>query len=105
MRTTVTLDQDVENLLRQVMQKTGQTFKATLNRAIRRGLADIAVPTDEAPFTVAARSMGLRAGVDPSRLNQINDELQVDAFLEVAGTQSKSQLLQGSLPKDAASRQ
>ncbi len=26
--------------------------------------------------------MGLRAGVDPAHLNQLNDELEVDTFLE-----------------------
>lgn len=85
MRTTVTIDPDVENLLRHAMQQTGESFKATLNRAIRAGLAGMATPTDEPAFTVPARSMGVRAGVDPVRLNQASDDLEIDAFLEVAG--------------------
>ncbi len=36
---------------------------------------------DEPPFRVEARPLGLRAGIDPARLNQLNDELEVDAFL------------------------
>jgi hypothetical protein len=40
MRTTVTIDSDTEMLLRSAMQQTGESFKVTLNRAIRKGLAD-----------------------------------------------------------------
>jgi hypothetical protein len=83
MRTTVTIDPDVEELLRQAMQQTRESFKATLNRAIRIGLAGMGTPTDEPPFSVAARSMGVRAGIDPARLNQQSDQLEIAALLEV----------------------
>lgn len=63
------------------MQRSRQSFKETLNQAIRRGLAGIAPPVDEQPFRVDARPLGLRAGIDPTRLNQLNDELEIDAFL------------------------
>lgn len=39
MRTTVTLDPDVEALLRKAMQERGESFKQVLNFAIRSGLA------------------------------------------------------------------
>jgi hypothetical protein len=38
MRTTVTLDKDVENLLRLAMRERGESFKAVLNNAVREGL-------------------------------------------------------------------
>ena len=38
MRTTVTLDADVEALLRKAMRERGETFKQVLNAAIREGL-------------------------------------------------------------------
>lgn len=38
MRTTVTLDNDVENLLRTAMRERGESFKEVLNSAIREGL-------------------------------------------------------------------
>lgn len=50
MRTTVTLDKDVERLLRDEMQRARKSFKASLNDAVRagpvcrRGLADGASP-------------------------------------------------------------
>jgi hypothetical protein len=39
MRTTVTLDPDVEALVRRRMSERGLSFKAALNEAIRDGLA------------------------------------------------------------------
>jgi hypothetical protein len=38
MRTTVTLDRDVEVLLRQAMKERGVSFKEALNEAVRAGL-------------------------------------------------------------------
>jgi hypothetical protein len=32
-------------------------------------------------FVVNARSMGLRAGIDPTTLNKVADELEIDAAL------------------------
>ena len=39
MRTTVTLDPDVEIMLRSAIRQRGLTFKETLNEAIRAGLS------------------------------------------------------------------
>jgi hypothetical protein len=80
-RTTVTLDSDVEQLLRDVMQRRRQSFKEALNQAIRRGLSDRQTGTSEPPFAVHAHAMGgVRPGIDPLRLNQTADELEADAF-------------------------
>lgn len=80
-RTTVTLDPDVEQLLRDAMQRRRQSFKEALNQAVRNGLADAPAAAAESRFKVRARPMGLRTGIDPARLNQLADETEVDAFL------------------------
>lgn len=52
MRTTVTLDPDVEMLLKDAAHRSGKPFKATLNDAIRAGLrppARTAMPAPEWP--------------------------------------------------------
>lgn len=85
MRTTVTLDADVEQLLREAMHANRQSFKETLNQAIRAGLSrSEAYRIEDAPFVIRARRMGLRAGIDAGRLNQLADELAVDSFLELS---------------------
>ncbi len=83
MRTTVTVDDDVEHLLRQAMQQTGQSFKTTLNQAIRKGLASFASVESESLFIVEPQTMGLRAGIDPAQLQDLGHELEVDAFLSL----------------------
>lgn len=84
MRTTVTVDPDVEALLRQAMQESGETFKTTLNQAIRRGLADTIPKKNEKPFVVKPKAMGLKPGIDYSKINQLVDELEVQDHLEVS---------------------
>ena len=85
MRTTVTLDADVEPLLRDAMHERRQSFKETLNQAIRAGLAGGEGPrVEDAPYVVIARRMGLRAGIDPGRLNQLADEMEAESFLELS---------------------
>jgi len=80
MRTTVTLERDVERLLRETMHRTRRSFKETLNVAIRQGLGRATPRPRVAPFVVQARPMGLRAGIDPTGFNKLVDDLEFDAF-------------------------
>ncbi len=82
MRTTVTLDGDVERMLREAMHRSRQSFKQTLNGALRAGLSGMGARVETKPFIVQARPLGLRAGIDPAGLNRLSDDLEVDAFLE-----------------------
>ena len=83
MRTTVTLDPDVEHLLKEKARQSRQSFKQALNNAIRQGLRDESAAVSGKPFRVKARPMRLRAGIDPARLGEVADDLEVKAFLEV----------------------
>jgi hypothetical protein len=76
MRTTVTLDPDVEQLLRHATHGSQQNFKAALNDGLRRGLAHLAPAV-----AVKARPMGLRTGLDPSRLHDLADDLEAETFV------------------------
>lgn len=80
MRTTVTLDADVEQLLREAMQRGRKTFKETLNEAVRRGLKG-SRGSEEPPFVVRSRPMGLRPGIDPAQVRDLDDELELEEFL------------------------
>jgi hypothetical protein len=84
MRTTVTLDKDVERLLRNAMHRSRRSFKETLNAAVRASLATRPARVRGSRFIVKARPMGLRAGIDPANLNKLADALEVDAFLEMS---------------------
>jgi len=60
MRTTVTLDPDVEALVRQAMRDRGQGFKETVNAALRAGLSP---PAEHGGFTQRTFALGFRPEV------------------------------------------
>lgn len=60
MRTTLTLDDDVANLLEQFVQDSGVSFKEAVNQALRRGF--VARPEPK-PLAFRTKRMGLRKGV------------------------------------------
>lgn len=80
MRTTVTLEKDVERKLRDAMHRSRKSFKQTLNAALRAGLGEKAVQRNTRRFVVKSRAMGLRAGFDPAGFNRLADDFEVDAF-------------------------
>jgi hypothetical protein len=77
MRTTLTLERDVAERLRQEMRRTGRGLKAIVNEALRLGLGGAGRPVRAARFSVKPRDLGVRPGFDPDRMNQLVDELQV----------------------------
>ena len=83
MRTTVTLDPDVERMLRETARRSRQSFKQVLNNAVRRGLGAEDGAARGVGFEVKARPMRLRAGIDPARLAGLGDDLEVEAFLDL----------------------
>jgi hypothetical protein len=82
-RTTVTLDPDVERLLKEEVHRSRQSFKEVLNNAVRQGLRPSPSGKKRKPFVVKARAMGLRTGIDPARLTELADDLEVDKFLNL----------------------
>ena len=58
MRTTLTLDEDVAAKLRAEARRSGNSFKETVNEALRRGLLPSPGKAKEGPFRVKARDLG-----------------------------------------------
>lgn len=83
MRTTVTIDPDVQQLLREAMQQTGRGFKTTLNEAVRKGLADMMPAEREKRFEVQSQDMGVCPGIDIANIHDLESELEVEAYLDV----------------------
>ncbi len=81
MRTTLTLDDDIAHSLRERARLLNKPFKQVVNDALRRGISP-AVRETPAPYRVVPHHSGFVPGVDPLRLNQLNDELEVEDFLE-----------------------
>ena len=83
MRTTLTIDDDVATALKALARNSGKTFKAVVNEVMRKGLVTGENPvTDREPFRVESVRCGFLPGIDPMKLNQLVDELEVDGFLK-----------------------
>lgn len=72
MRTTITLDPDVEVLLKQAMRERGLSFKDAVNQAVRAGLASARV--EAPPFKQRTFHMGAPL-VDLTKALALADEL------------------------------
>lgn len=81
MRTTLTLDDDLADELKQRAKALGVPFEQVVNDTLRRGLG-LEAPEDRPVFRVRPFRGGFRPGIDPLKLNQLNDELEVEDFLE-----------------------
>jgi hypothetical protein len=80
MRTTLTIDPEIAERLKQEAALGKRTFKVIVNEALRRGLG-MEAPKRAQRFRVKPHSSRLLPGIDPTRLNQLVDELEVDAFI------------------------
>lgn len=85
MRTTLTLDPDLAKKLKDLAHRQGQSFKQTLNDVVRRGLATRTQGPRRARYTVEPHRGGFRPGIDPGKLNQLVDQLDVEDFIADAG--------------------
>jgi Arc/MetJ family transcription regulator len=78
MRTTLTLDDDLVARLRKLAHVRGTSFKAVVNETLRRGLTSPAAsPRRPRRVRLDTFSSAFRPGVDPERLNQLVDDLEV----------------------------
>ena len=79
MRTTLTLENDLAQRLKQLARSSGKSFKEVVNASIRKGLSLGDAPMDEQePFRVVPKACGFRTGIDPTKLNQIYDDLEIE---------------------------
>ncbi len=80
MRTTLTIDDDLAGILQKRARELGQPFKKVLNAVLRKGLADEVAVTPHRIVKTRPHDFGTLPGIDWDRLNQLVDELEVEAF-------------------------
>ena len=85
MRTTVTLDPEVNRLVEAAMHRERKSFKQTVNEAIRRGLAPDRIRGARTPFRVVVHRARLLPGVDRGAFNRLADKLEDEATLAGIG--------------------
>jgi hypothetical protein len=73
--------------LKELAHRRRASFKATLNDVLRLGLtAPTGKHSQDEPFVVKPHGGGFRPGIDPVKLNQIVDQLEVEDFAGKADT-------------------
>ena len=80
MRTTLTLDNDVADSLRERARLLNMPFKQVVNDALRRGLSPAVSEAPTPEYRVVPMHSGFVPGVDPLKLNQLNDEIEAVDF-------------------------
>lgn len=75
LRTTVTLDPDVESMLRALMKERGLTFKEALDQAVRMGLG---TRGRSSPFRTPTSRMGFRPAVSWDKALRLAGEAEDD---------------------------
>lgn len=76
MRTTLTLDEDVVEKLKAEMRHSRRSFKETVNECLRRGLSERQEVRALKPFTVNARPLGLRPGLNYDKVGELLEHLE-----------------------------
>ena len=80
MRTTLTIDNDVADSLRERARLLDMPFKQVVNDALRRGLSPAVSEAPATEYRVVPIHSGFVPGVDPLKLNQLNDQLEAEDF-------------------------
>lgn len=81
MRTTLTIDPDVAELLRQEMKAGKLPFKRVVNEKLRIGLGMHTTPKSK-PYKVKAFESAYVSDVAQRSMNQLADELESEAYLK-----------------------
>jgi hypothetical protein len=79
MRTTLTLEPEIAERLRQEMALGKRSLKTIVNEALKRGLG-LEAPVRQQPYRITPHSSRFVPGVDMGKLNQLADELEVGEF-------------------------
>jgi predicted transcriptional regulator len=76
-RTTLTLDDDVAAKLQSQARRSGRTFRAVVNEALRRGLMAASPRVDRPPFVVKARDLGaVRPGLKLDNVGELLEQVE-----------------------------
>ncbi|HVY26545.1 MAG TPA: hypothetical protein VHB79_08320 [Polyangiaceae bacterium] len=79
MRTTLTIDPDVERLLEAEVERSRRPLKQVVNEALRRGLTR-STTTKTRKVVLKVHDCRLRPGYDPASFNALSDELEDEAL-------------------------
>ena len=80
MRTTLTLDDDIADFLKRQARLLNKPFKKVVNETLRRGMPPAIGERPRPEYRITPNRSGLAPGIDPLKLNQLNDQLEAEDF-------------------------
>lgn len=80
----MTLEPDLAKKVKAFAHRRGVSFKQALNEVLRLGLSPPAQQSKQARYAVRPHAGGFRPGIDPGKLNQLVDQLEVEDFIAEA---------------------
>ena len=84
MRTTLTLDPDVSEKIRQETSSGKTSLKKLINEKLRIGFG--ITPRKKSPkFIVKPHASDYYPGIDPMKFNQLLDDMEAEEFLKKSG--------------------
>lgn len=82
MRTTLTIDDDIAQSVENLRNRKNLSLRDAVNQLLRAGLQAMEKRPSSSPYQGPVFSLGeLRPGIDPNRMNQLADELEVEQYL------------------------
>ncbi len=75
MQTTLTLDDEIADRLRQRCRETGKSLEAITNEVLRLGLNSDTTLRPQEPFRVDARPLGLHPGIQLDNIGELLEQL------------------------------
>ena len=69
-------------LIEDLRRREGLSFKGAINQLLRSGIQSRTKAPESRRYRTKPRKLGLRAGFDPGKLNQLVDEIEAEAFAD-----------------------
>lgn len=76
MRTTLNFDEDILDQARMVAQKSKQSLRVVINKAIRVGLNEIKKGIQKRPYQTEPHSMHLKAGYSLDHIQELLSQIE-----------------------------
>jgi hypothetical protein len=75
-RTTLTIDDDIEAKLNAEMKRSGRSLKDTINHALRIGLSVQRELKSSSDFNVQSKPLGLRTGLNYDKIELLLEDIE-----------------------------
>ena len=82
MRTTLTIEDDLAIQIEELRRTKGLSMKKAVNALLREGLAYRSKPLQARPYRTKAKQLNFRSGFDPTKMNQLVDEIEAERYSE-----------------------